>query len=65
MADENCKTPSLADKKVADLMAKIQVFASAWALVGTRFDSGDGYDDARVLMDDIESDLTAAIGAAK
>ena len=33
-------------KTTDEIMAQAQVFASAWGLVGSRFDSGNGLDNA-------------------
>lgn len=45
------------------LMEQAQVFASAWALVGGRFDFGDGMADANAARNEFASMLRAALSA--
>ena len=48
---------------VGGLMAQAQVFASAWSLVGTRFDSGDEIENAESQKAALESALRLALAA--
>ena len=37
------------------IMEKVQEFASAWALVGTRFDDGDGFEHAEAIKTELRA----------
>lgn len=46
---------------VEEVMAQAQVFASAWALVGSRFDSGDGLAVAEAAKAELRKMLEKAL----
>ena len=48
-----CVTPVEAVSATAEVMEQAQVFASAWSLVGGRFDSGSALDDANEAKDEL------------
>ena len=52
------------NETVLGLMAQVQEFASAWALVGTRFDTGNGHDEALTLKNGILDALIVALSRA-
>lgn len=47
------------------IMEQAQVFASAWSLVGGRFDSGDGHDEALAEKEELRRIVVAEITALK
>ena len=52
-------------KTVDQIMEQAQVFASAWALVGGRFDSGDALDDAHEAKEELREIVSRAILALR
>lgn len=49
------------EAQIASLMTQMQVVASAWSLVGGRFDFGQGMEDFEIQKSDFEDALRAAI----
>lgn len=58
-SEENAVKPT-----TEDVMAQAQVFASAWSLVGGRFDSGDALHDANEAKKQLEQMIRAMVDAA-
>lgn len=58
MTDEQCQA-------FDQIMEQAQVFASAWALVGGRFDSGDALDDAHEAKEELSKMVARAILALR
>lgn len=53
------------DKYVEQIMEQAQVFASAWSLVGGRFDFGNALDDANEAKDELRALVARAILALR
>jgi len=49
---------------IESLMEQAQVFASAWSLVGGRFDSGNGLVEAAAAKDELRRMLVSALAAS-
>ena len=47
---------------IDSVMAQAQVFASAWALVGSRFDKGDELANAEAQKQELRDMLSARVG---
>jgi len=52
---------AISDERIDDVMTQAQVFASSWAIVGSRFDNGDGYKDAEEAKDDLRTMIIALL----
>lgn len=48
-------------KQVDAIMEQAQVFASAWSLVGSRFDFGNSHDDAMAAKEELRRIVAAAL----
>lgn len=55
----------IAETTIDQLMEQAQVFASAWSLVGGKFDSGDGIAHAETMKAELRAMLVAAIASAE
>jgi hypothetical protein len=55
---------ALTDEQVAAIMTQAQVFASAYSLVGSRFDNGDGFEHSEAMKEELRTLLTAAQSAS-
>lgn len=49
--------------KLQEIMSQVQVFASAWALVGGRFDGGNAMDEAEVAKNELHQMVAEALAA--
>lgn len=47
--------------KLQEIMSQAQVFASAWSLVGGRFDGGNAMDDAEVAKNELRQMIAEAL----
>jgi hypothetical protein len=51
---------ALTDVQVAAIMTQVQVFASSYSLIGSRFDNGDGFEHSEAMKEELRALLTAA-----